>query len=95
MANAHGMVGNTDMHCTQSSRCLPLIVVAVGFIQLLDSNQEEIPSVWARMTQCLRKSHHDLADIFPGDTSTSLLVLVHYMLQLHMCIYMCVPVDIT
>ena len=89
MTNAHGVVGNTGMHCTQSSWCLPLLVVVVGLRQLLDSDQEDIPPVWARMTQCLRKSQHDLADICPGDTPTSLLVLVHYMLQLHMCIYVC------
>ena len=90
MTNAHGAVGNTGMHCTQSSRCLPLTVVAVGVRQLLDSNQEPIRPVWARMTQCLRKSRHDIADMCPGDTPISLLVLVHYMLQLHMCIYICV-----
>ena len=86
MTNAHGVVGNTGMHCTQSSWCLPLLVVVVGLLQLLDSDQEGVPLGFVHMAQCLRKSQYDLADGVPGDTPP-LLALVHYMMQLHIDVY--------
>ena len=92
MANAHGMVGNTGMHCTQSGWCLPLSVVVVGILQLLDSDQEDIPPGFVRMAQCLREPRNDLADGVPGDTPP-LLALVHYMLQLHIDVYVYVCTD--
>ena len=95
MANAHGMVGNTGMHCTQSGWCLPPLVVFVGILQLFDPDHEYIRLGFVPVTQCIWEVIHDLADMYPGDTPFRLLVLVHYMLHLNVYICMCVPVDIT
>ena len=87
MANAHGVVGNTGMHCTQSGWCLPPLVVFVGILQLFDPDHEDILLGFVQMAQCLREILDDLADMCPGDTPFRLLVLVQYMLQLHVLIY--------